>query len=111
MGHIHKDASQQKQRVRITLAPLILPPLRGRWRAQRAGWGQCSKNGVDDTIHVLVNLVVPKAQNPKSFAGKVLIANTVRRFACRETVLRAIDLYDELLAEFGEVDDIASIGA
>jgi hypothetical protein len=75
--------------------------------ARSAGWGQGSENGINDAVHAPIDLVIPEAQDMESRTGEMSISNSVGSFAPLKSVLCAINLNDEALGEFGEVDDIS----
>ncbi len=73
--------------------------------------GQCRKNGVNDTIHITIHLVVPETQDLKSGISKMPIADAISRFACFHPMLGSIDFDNQHVPKLGKVDDVAIEGS
>lgn len=68
---------------------------------------KCSVDSLQCTDQILVNVIVPKPQNSKSVAHKILIATSIFFGMALEIVLTAVYLNNELVFEAHDIDDIA----
>jgi hypothetical protein len=76
-----------------------------------AGWGFCRPQRridcLQNSIQILIDVVVPEPQHAKSIAREVAIASLILRRMLIEIVLAAVRFDDELVLHAHEVNDIA----
>ncbi len=63
--------------------------------------GGCIKDGLDDAVEVFADLRVPETFDLKALGVQPVGAGLV----CGAVMLASVDLDDQLLAEFYEIDD------
>ena len=84
------------------LLPCSFPRLRGK-AGMGVGVAEVPQDHVADAFEVLENIIIPEPHYGESLAAQERIAMGV---GLRPVVLAAIDFYQQLLLQTGEVDDV-----
>jgi hypothetical protein len=61
---------------------------------------------INHTIHLIIDLIVPKPQYGETLFYKMRITNFVPRFGFSLTMLRAVDLNNQLKIKFRKIENI-----
>jgi len=91
--------------IRPEAAPRPTFPIKGKDLSRFIDKGA---NGVEDGVDIVIDLVVPGAEDDEAFASQPGIAPGVPGGMVVQRVLSAIEFDDESWAKAGEVDDVAT---
>lgn len=98
----------------------FIPPILGEGTPRSGGGGVPSstrkhwshfdffKHAVNNAVHVLIDLIIPKAQNQKTLRRKILVPRRIGSKARRLAMLRPVNFNDNAPFQFRKIDNVTA---